>query len=729
MTLSTLAPEVGTFPLHPTHMRLSLATRWLGALGLLLALSAPALAQRTVTLRMNSATLADTTSTDPALAGVQVRGQLDSGTALPDGGVIDWNSNTTLTPDNDGGDYWSIDFQIPDDDRLQFKFYFDQAEDPDGDGDGSDGIGGWEDGDNYVIDAGTGDVALDLHYFNKTGGSQPYDWRPFAAGGDSIAVWLRVYMNTVSGGEKGYEADDSALRVGARGNFGTLGAVDGEGPVVDWGDGGDTDEGVRLSRESDDATKPGFHLYSGIVKYPAASAGMEANYKFYFFDSDNTGDGGYEDGDNRTFTLPAAGADTTIHWVYYSNSPPLSGTLLTSQVTFSVDISPLTSIGLFTTGEDGVQVRGGFNGWDCPADNQDDCLLTQEPFSSTYSREFPVRSLPGTSQNYKYYLDFQPPFTDGAGNTLDIGWEEPLDYGGGNRPFTFEGSPTQDVGVQFFNGIREGNVIGDGESIALTFTVDMSQAVDFQVDAFDPAVDTVSVRFEDNVWLLTQGYAPGSEALIDVGDGQAIPGFVLSDDDGDLVYTGTLTVDGPTYNGIGYSYFYSNADRSGIVSEGAGGFDAGRRRYRYITDVSTSAFSFALDTFRSSSQATPWEVNPTSAIQPGDLPHSIANGEADNGGVVANEAGPGRDGALALGPVFPNPTTGVARVELALGEAADVALRVFDVTGREVARVFEGPVSGNRTVTLDTRGWAQGLYIVRAESAVGVATRRITVIR
>ena len=60
----------------------------------------------------------------------------------------------------------------------------------------------------------------DLHYFNKTGGNQPYDWRPFAAGGDSVAVWFRVYMNTENAALKNYTPDDAALVVALRGNFG-----------------------------------------------------------------------------------------------------------------------------------------------------------------------------------------------------------------------------------------------------------------------------------------------------------------------------------------------------------------------------------------------------------------------------------------------------------------------------------------------------------------------------
>ena len=712
--------------------------RWLGLVALALLVSAPALAQRNVTLRMNAATLPDTIRADADLAGAQLRGCLvgceGNQSALPSGETIAWDSNTTLTPESEGGDYWSVDFQIPDDQELRFKFYFDQAEES--------GVGGWEDDGpvdgNYAIPAGTGDVTLDLHYFNKTGSQQPYDWRPFEAEGDSVAVWFRVYMNTVSAVEKGYDADDDGLRVGVRGNFGTLGAVDSGGDVVDWGEGGATDEGVTLMRESDNDALPGYHLFSGLAKFPASAAGETVNYKFFFGDSDTEGDGGYEAGDNRSFTVPTAGSDTTLHWVYYSNAAPVSGDVqfVTSNVTFTVDVSPLTTIGLLDTTTDEVQVRGGFNGWDCPEDNQDDCLLTQLPFGSEFSREFPITSQAGSEQLYKYFINFDPTFTNPAGNDLvDFGYEEPLDYGGGNRPFVFEGSESQDSGTQFFNSIREGNVIADGQSIDVTFQVDMAPAAESPVDTFNPATDSVSVVFEDNLWLLTQGFDPSDDSeVVFFGEDAAIKGFTLTDPDGDLVYTGTFTVEGPTYNGIGYRYYYSSDDRSGPIIEGQGGFDPGRRRYRYITDRTADAFTFALDTFRDPSidgNFTPWEVNPTGDIEPSDYESAIAVGQVDRGrGTTPNEAGPGRSGALVLGPVFPNPVSGVARMSVssALGEA--VTVRVYDVTGRLVASVLEGgAVEAERTLQVDTNGWAAGLYVVRAQSETGVVTRRLTVVR
>ena len=719
--------------------------RWLGVLALAACVATPALAQRTVTLRMNSATMPDTVKAGPE-AGVQVRGCLencdDNDSALPGGETIAWDDRTTLTPTNEGGDYWTVDFQIPDNEKLNFKFYIDQSESDGETGNEDDALpGGWEDGDNHEIAAGTGDVTLDLHYFNKTGDDQAYDWRPFTAAGDSVAVWFRVYLDTEDAGSKGLDLDDGNLVVAVRGDNTTNGSQDGGSSTIDWGS-----SNIVLDRESSDAGAPGYALFSGRVAYPAASVGTAQAYKFYFSDSDT--DNGWEDvseanansGGNREFTIPAA--DSTLHWKFYSDSRANDGSLVTANVTFQVDVSPLSSIGLFQTAEDSVQVRGGFNGWDCPDDNSEDCLLTQTPGTADYVRQVPIAGAPGSESIYKYYLnlndaDGNPIFQNADGTeNFDAGYEEPLDFGGGNRPFTFSGND-QELDEAFFNSIRPGNVIGDGE-VALTFQADMNAAMMFddqQGRAFDASKDTVTVQFEDNIWLLTQGFVTGGDGVTTGTNGQLIDGLRLTDPDGDGIYTGTLTVTGPTYNGIGYRLAFGN-DTDGLQVEGTGGFDEGRRRYRYITDVNASAFTFGVDTYRPTIGGEgrgpltnmPWEVNPTGPFSPDDFDYAVPNGYNDQGNAVSTPTAP-TGGELALGNVYPNPTTGTARVVVSGRADARVSVRVYDVTGRVVATVAEDVAIDGRPLEFDVSGLASGLYLVRADSESGVATQRLTVVR
>ena len=58
-----------------------------------------------------------------------------------------------------------------------------------------------------------------------------------------------------------------------------------------------------------------------------------------------------------------------------------------------------------------------------------------------------------------------------------------------------------------------------------------------------------------------------------------------------------------------------------------------------------------------------------------------------------------------------NPST---EIRIALPEALHVSLVVYDVTGREVIRLVDGPMnSGNHRVTFDASRLSSGLYLYR----------------
>jgi hypothetical protein len=79
---------------------------------------------------------------------------------------------------------------------------------------------------------------------------------------------------------------------------------------------------------------------------------------------------------------------------------------------------------------------------------------------------------------------------------------------------------------------------------------------------------------------------------------------------------------------------------------------------------------------------------------------------------------------------FPQPTREAATVRYALAEAGAVTLGVYDALGRRVATLVDAEHgAGPRTVRLDTRGWASGVYLVRLQTRGGVQTQRLTVVR
>ena len=174
---------------------------------------ADAHAQRTVTMRLNMASVPDTVN-GMGLVEVRGAGGVEGNVApytLVDGNIIDWGSDSTLEPVNEKGpngedsDYWNITFQIADTVRLQHKFYSDQLN--------LSLNAGWEADPNPYIEPGSGDVDLGLHFFEAqipwhgaSGRRGDYNWLPWEPKMDSVAVWYRVAMFGLHSEDSGYDA-------------------------------------------------------------------------------------------------------------------------------------------------------------------------------------------------------------------------------------------------------------------------------------------------------------------------------------------------------------------------------------------------------------------------------------------------------------------------------------------------------------------------------------------
>lgn len=103
-------------------------------------------------------------------------------------------------------------------------------------------------------------------------------------------------------------------------------------------------------------------------------------------------------------------------------------------------------------------------------------------------------------------------------------------------------------------------------------------------------------------------------------------------------------------------------------------------------------------------------------------------------GVAVSSEGPasGLPLAVELAAPFPNPASAGRTIDVpfALPEAQAADLRVYDVRGREVARLSEGErPAGWHRVEWATRDLAPGVYILRLQTESRVQTRRITVVR
>ncbi len=117
-------------------------------------------------------------------------------------------------------------------------------------------------------------------------------------------------------------------------------------------------------------------------------------------------------------------------------------------------------------------------------------------------------------------------------------------------------------------------------------------------------------------------------------------------------------------------------------------------------------------------------VSPTQSNDPGDT-YRI-----DTGSLLVSVLDPPVPMALRLLPASPNPFNPTTTLRFQLPTAGRASLVVYDLLGRAVRRVFDGPFSaGDHAVSFTADGLPSGVYLVRLASGGHAETRRITLLR
>jgi hypothetical protein len=103
-------------------------------------------------------------------------------------------------------------------------------------------------------------------------------------------------------------------------------------------------------------------------------------------------------------------------------------------------------------------------------------------------------------------------------------------------------------------------------------------------------------------------------------------------------------------------------------------------------------------------------------------------------GYLSGPATPNEDGSAATGfglaSVYPNPLADAATVTFELDRAETATVAVYDVLGREVAVLADGPqAAGRTTVRFDAAALPTGIYFVRLATGTATATQKVAVVR
>lgn len=524
------------------------------------------------------------------------------------------------------------------------------------------GGGTWEDGKfagndgNRMVVVDASELTAGTYFFNEIG----------AYSGIETSVEFNVDMRLPI---KSGDVTPGETNVFVAGNF------------TDWGNGAiamTDDDGDSVYTVVDDT------LMSGTV----------LAYKFIYSTSD-AASGSWESRENRAYGIKDTGNVISVFW---DDKDP-NVTLADGNIIFNTDMSVLTEVGIFDPGADSLNLRSSFNGWSSsdPAKSQ----MNQDflnPDNWYLDVPFTAKAV-NSVENFKYFV-IQP----------DTMWadtyERPLSQGGGNRDVTYLGQADQNLDLVYYDDVLPNYVIEEGnDGIQITFSVDMTDAADAekQVPTFNPETDKVWWISEEPAFVYTQGWV----------DSDTMKVLEMTDPDGDMVYTGTLTVKAPAWNGFEYVYgFQSGAD----VNREVTGFGDFSYRVRYISQEGyrkfTQPYSAPMDTWiPAENKSTEWEAAPA-----GDITG------VQSTGLVANK--------FELSQNYPNPFNPSTQINFSIPKNDLVTLKIFNTLGQEVATLVNGKMKpGSYEVNFNASNLASGVYFYNLTAGSYTSTMKMILLK
>lgn len=665
-----------------------------------------------VTFNVNTATMPDTLMEDHYIG-------VFGGVYSPTGGstnpylgqTIDWNSSTDLVAENQGGDYWTLSFDMAAGDGINYKFWAGtDANTPLTNG----GEQGWESGGNNNFE---------LPWNANSDSTAPLQWyetreAPFDSHEDSVTVYFRV---NVGGQVQVGDFDPETGKVGVRGNPAFF---DNPG---DW-----SSTAFFLDQTSVQGDN---YFYGGSAKMhkdSVANIEGEVGYKFVLEAAD--GAVTWESTPDEFTAIPDQ--DTTVFWKYFSGTPPTDAVVINTALNFEVSVGILEGLGYFNATFDTVFVTGTFNSWNNSKDQ-----MTFSDVSGNYEKlNLPFTSTVDAEVLYKYYIKWSEE-RDNEESDLYLpgithdgsGWEEPGVTGGADRSFIITDNESQELRKESYNGVpfqalmTSANV--DGGSITVTFSVDMAPAVENIAQPFKPESDSVFLFVDTPFFALTNDITvPGDngENFI-TASAEERERLRFTDDDEDMVYELELELMLPTLNHIGFRIAYGEpTSETGSLFANGGGFAAGRRHYQYVQpivvedgddlddlpDVSwPSTFTMPQLTWKADN--LPWDLPP-------DYTMISTSNETEE-----------QVNAYKLDQNYPNPFNPATNISFTLPNAADVNLAVYNMLGQKVATLISGKTmtQGVHSVSFDASSLASGIYIYRLEAGSFVSNKRMTLIK
>ena len=689
-------------------MRNAKACRRWGVLGVAVAVLAagPAYAQLiNVTMRLNTATNRDTLRPNHV---VQLRGEVVSGQVVP---APTWDANTGIVLHNAGGDYWEVTFKMAPGSQLKYKFWtgFNQTT-------GTFFWNGWEgpirpadpvnSGGNRYFIAGQRDTVVALQFYNGSETEREQYWRPWQVKADSFVVYFRVNMAALMETREFNPDKDQVVVRGGR-------PLD---PTNTW------DVNFPLTREIGSADGGAMFSGAAYIHKDSVKGGEWQNYKFVVL---RNGSEFWESRPNRYFRYSGP-VDTTLNWVYFNDQKPTGGNVVEATVTWQVKTDGLEKLGVFSRTVGDRVVLDGARAWDI----NNPIVLNYVPLLKLWVAQETFIKAPGAQLEYKYVLLWDdsranpssPNYLRGLDLTPPIRyWEEPCVTGSGNRYYTY-GSQTQQMvpgdykfDWHYFNGLPPEGVIET--PMDLTFNVDMTPATRQETNPsnplFRPGLDTVWVQFMGCLMPLTQGDGIYNNKPI-----------MLSDPDGDMIYSATIHLNPPFPFDVGYRVTYSTA--TGARIQNGGGFTKGRSYWQFIRPVAVHADGTIEWPSEYSLPVVPWKDSNLLVEDPPDLWTPTA---------VKDQTGSVPPVAFRLEQNYPNPFNPVTTIRYAVAKDSPVRIEVFNLRGERVRTLVDSRMTpGRYAVQWDGRDdhgrqLSSGVFLVKMVAGSFTQVRKVTLVK
>ena len=524
---------------------------------------------------------------------------------------------------------------------------------------------GWDGKDentgNRVVNIGTADTTIEVQWFNKQ-----------AATGIPTSVTFNVDMRLPERGDFDRTTDNIFVA----------------GSFTDWG------SGALIMADADGDSVFTITVADSIV------SNEFIYFKFVWQEGDTvSNDGGtWESVDpNRELFVLDENNEFTAFW---NNVDPDASTIVDGNIFFEIDMTVPNELGVFDPSVDSVQIRGSFNGWGASEPTRSK-LIRDAINPLAWYLDIPFKQYQeGSQQAYKFFIK------NPVGNTqfANTGWEVPIGNTLGsdrNRPIIFEGSATQEAPITTWGNIHPDWVIEAGTTVEANFSIDMTFATlaDSQGSnsVFNPATDTV-------YWIPRQ---PLYYALNDLEWTTDQRILEMTDSDGDMVYTGTLTINGPAFNGFLYNYAFATSN--GFVQEDGG---QGGARVRFVGQTAartfTSPWNMPLDVW--SNKDKPEETDPFSVVGVKSLD------------LVANK--------FALDQNYPNPFNPTTQIRFSIPKSNIVTLKIYSLLGQEVKTLInEDMQAGSYEINFSGAELASGLYFYTLTSGEFVSTKKMMLLK